>query len=108
MKAFISSTVVVLLAAVAGCQPPISQQAKTDIAKPVNCATAEGDLRTLQSEKAHTLTQIRDGVTAISPSGIVTGVATGTEKDKAEVASGEYNKMIDQKIALIKSTCGIQ
>jgi len=24
------------------------------------------------------------------------------------IASGDYNKMIDQKIAQIKSTCGIQ
>jgi hypothetical protein len=47
-------------------------------------------------------------VSAFSPIGLVTGVATGTEKEKAQVASGDYNKMIDQKIAQIKATCGIQ
>ncbi len=105
MKRSILGVVILVLAG--GCQPPITQQAKDDIAKPVNCATAEGDLRALEAEKAHVGSQIANGVTAISPMGLVTGVATGTEKDKAEVASGEYNKMIDQKVAQIKSTCGI-
>jgi hypothetical protein len=33
---------------------------------------------------------------------------TGTEKEKVEVATGEYNKMIDKRIAEIKETCGIK
>jgi len=61
----------------------------------------------LQSEKAHVASQILAGVTAIQPAGAVLSVATGTEKAKLEVASGEYNKMIDQKIATIKKTCGM-
>ncbi len=73
----------------------------------MNCATAEGDLRTLQAEKASTAKEIESGVTAITPIGLVAGAATGTEKAKMQVASGDYNKMIDQKIAQIKSTCGI-
>ena len=40
-----------------------------------------------------------DGVTAITPIGLVVGTATGKEKGKLQVASGDYNKMIDQKIA---------
>jgi hypothetical protein len=51
---------------------------------------------------------IEDGVTAITPVGLVAGTATGKEKGKLQIASGDYNKMIDQKIAQIKSTCGIQ
>ena len=33
---------------------------------------------------------------------------TGTEKEKLEVGTGEYNKMIDKRIAEIKETCGVK
>ena len=74
----------------------------------MNCATAEADLRVLQSEKTHTSQQIADGVTAIVPIGLVVGVVTGTEAGKAQVATGEYNKMLDAKIAEIKQKCGLE
>ncbi len=92
----------------AGCKGPNVQAVDQQVAAPVNCATAEGDLRTLQAEKVSTAKQIADGVTAITPIGLVAGAATGTEKGKMQIASGDYNKMIDQKIAQIKSACGIQ
>jgi hypothetical protein len=81
---------------------PISQQAREDLAKPINCSTGRDDIRVLHSEKAHVASQILAGVTAIQPASAVLSVATGTEKDKLEVASGEYNRMIDDKIATIK------
>jgi hypothetical protein len=73
----------------------------------INCATAEGDIRMLQNEKAHVAQQIAMGVTAIAPAGIVMGVLTGTEQTKLQVATGDYNRMIDQRIADIKITCGL-
>jgi hypothetical protein len=73
--------------------------------KPVNCATAEADIRVLESEKAHTAERIQMGVTTIIPIGLVAGVVTGTAGTKARVATGEYNKMLDAKIAEIKSLC---
>ena len=42
---------------------------------------------------------------AIIPVSLVVGVASGTEGGKAKVATGEYNKMLDAKIAEIKSQC---
>ena len=98
------ATLVVL---VAGCKGPNVQEVQRQQAAPVNCATAEGDLRTLQAEKVSTAKMIADGVTAITPVGLVAGAATGTEKGKLQIASGDYNNMIDQKIVQIKSTCGI-
>ena len=77
-------------------------------AAPVNCATAESDLKTLQAEKVSTAKQIEDGVTAITPIGLVAGAASGTEKGKLQIASGDYNEMIDQKVAQIKSACTIR
>jgi len=76
-------------------------------AGPVNCATAEGDLRVLQGEKAHVAEQVVEGVTAVAPAGIVLGILMGTEGTKIKVAVGEYNRAIDKRIAEIKSTCGL-
>jgi hypothetical protein len=71
----------------------------------INCATAEGDIRMLQNDKAHVAQQVAMGVTAIAPAGLVLGVVTGTEQTKLQVASGDYNSRIDQRIAEIKRTC---
>jgi hypothetical protein len=80
------------------------QQAKQ---APVNCATAEGDIRTLQAEKVNVGKQIAAGVSMIAPVGLVVGVVTKTEGEKYQVTTGDYNKMLDQKIAEIKQTCHI-
>ena len=99
--------IVLSIVLVAACAP-ITKQEKQELAKPIDCRTAEGDVRILQSEKAHVAQEIANGVTAIFPAGAVIGIITGTESDKIKVASGDYNKMIDQKIAEIKTTCGLQ
>jgi len=99
--------IVLSIVLVAACAP-ITKQEKQELAKPIDCRTAEGDIRVLQSEKAHVAQEIANGVTAIFPAGAVIGIISGTESDKIKVASGDYNKMIDQKIAEIKTTCGLQ
>jgi len=73
----------------------------------VNCATAEGDLRVLASEKAHVAEQVGAGISAVMPAGMLVGQVTGTEATKMRVATGEYNAMIDAKIAEIERTCGL-
>ncbi len=73
-----------------------------------NCSTAEADIRVLKSEKTHVSQQLAAGVSALMPIGLVAGVAAGTEGTKAKVATGDYNKMIDKKIAEIKQECGVR
>jgi hypothetical protein len=70
---------------------------------PINCATAEGDIRVLQGEKASVGDEIARGVTAIVPAGAVVGIVGGQEGAKLEIASGEYNGMIDKRIAAIRA-----
>jgi uncharacterized protein YceK len=105
MKSF--AITIGLLLVLAGCSSPISKQAKEDLAKPVSCGNAEADIRSLNAEKAHVGSQTAAGVKAIIPISLVVNVASGTEGDQAKIASGEYNKMIDKKIAEIKSECGM-
>ena len=101
-----SALALCLITLLAACTP-ISQQAKQELKKPVNCATAEGDMRVLKQEKASNTQRIASGVTSVVPAGLILGLVTGTAGDKAKVATGEYNKMIDAKIAEIKRTCGL-
>ena len=103
-------TLIVVLAAgalgLSACNP-VSKTAREELAQPVNCRTAKGDIRILESEKAHVAEQVASGVTAAAPAGAVLGIVTGTEDDKLEVATGTYNRKIDEKIAEIKRVCGL-
>ena len=47
----------------------ISKEAKTQLAKPVNCETAKQDIATLEKEKASVARQAAAGVTSIMPIG---------------------------------------
>jgi len=92
---------------VSSCSSPV-KKGEQDIKRPIHCATAEGDIRSLQHEKVHVTQQIAAGVKSMSPMGLVVGVATGKEGTNIQVATGEYNKQIDAKIAEIKAACGIK
>ena len=90
---------------VSGCAVTEKKDAAAAQAMPVNCATATGDLRVLNNEKASTAAKIGNGISMIAPIGLVAGLVTGTEKTKYEVTTGEYNKALDTKIAQIKAAC---
>jgi hypothetical protein len=92
-----------------GCAMQEKKEAAAAQAMPVSCATAPGDLRVLNSEKASTASKIGNGISMVAPIGLVAGLVTGTEKTKYEVTTGEYNKALDTKIGQIKAACpGVQ
>ena len=107
-KAIMTALAICLMISLTACAAKEQKKVEQELKQPINCATAEGDLRSLEHEKTHVTQQIAEGVTAIVPVGLVVGLATGTEKEKLKVSTGEYNKMIDKKIAEIKETCGIK
>lgn len=76
-------------------------------AQPINCSTAEGDIRALNSEKEYARRQQVRDVTAIIPAGALLGIVTGTERKKLQMLSGEYVRKIDERIAEIKRQCGV-
>src|SRR5215470_19367042 len=90
----------------AGCAMQQKQvQQSLDNPGRIDCRTADGDLRVLQSEKANVAQRIAEGATSIYPAGLVMGLLTGTESTKIQVATGEYDKMIDRRITQIQQTC---
>lgn len=75
---------------------------------PVNCATAEGDLRAIAAEKKHAQDQQVESVVSILPAGALLGLVTGTEDKRLSMLSGDYVKALDERAAEIKSTCGVK
>ncbi|WP_170381275.1 hypothetical protein [Ruegeria atlantica] len=75
---------------------------------PINCATAEGDLRAIAAEKKHAQDQQLESVVALTPAGALLGMVTGTENKRLTMLSGDYVKALDKRAAEIKSTCGVQ
>ena len=107
-KASVTALVMFLVMFLVACAAKDQKKVEQEMKQPINCATAQGDIRMLQYEKAHVTQQVAEGVTAIFPAGLVVGVVTGTEKEKLKVSTGEYNKMIDKRIAEIKEKCGVE
>ncbi|WP_254055839.1 hypothetical protein [Ruegeria sp. EL01] len=75
---------------------------------PVNCATAEGDLRAIDAEKKHAEDKQLESVAAITPAGALLGLVTGTENKRLRMLSGDYIKQLDARSAEIKATCGLK
>jgi len=101
-------TSLLVFAGLGGCamqQKEAMKEASTS--HPVDCRTAEGDIRVLQNEKAFLVERAAEGFTAVTPAGAIAGVVMGTELTKVEVALGVYNAKLDERIAQIKAVCGL-
>ena len=107
-KASVTTLVMFLVMLLVACAARDQKKVEQEMKQPINCSTAQGDIRVLQHEKAHVAQEIAEGATAIFPAGLVMGLVTGTEKEKLQVSTGDYNKMIDERIAEIEKTCGIK
>ncbi len=96
-----------------GCGSPVSDQAKDQMAKPIDCGDAQEDIAALEAEKASVLTRVGQGARFVVPVAVVVNIfqeGSGNKKvvsDRKAVASGEYNQSIDAKIAEIKATCNV-
>lgn len=86
---------------------PLAATGQTDQAVPINCATAEGDIRALSSEKKYAQDQVVRNVASVTPAGALLGIVTGTEGKRLEMLSGDYEKKIDERIQAIEETCGL-
>ncbi len=75
------TTLLAMALLVAACSPE-AKEAKQEVAAPVNCATAKGDIHMLNSVKATVGKEMLEGVTAFIPAGFVIGAVTDTEGDK--------------------------
>ncbi|MBW2292015.1 MAG: hypothetical protein JRG94_06845 [Deltaproteobacteria bacterium] len=93
----------------------ISQETIAAIEKPVDCSSASQDVAYLDDEKSGFFGRLFAGITAVLPPGSfivigrdLFGAPDGIWTDKFKVASGSYNRKIDDKIAGTKQQCGEQ
>jgi len=93
----------------------ISQETIAAIEKPVDCNSASEDIAYLDDEKSGFFGRLIAGITAVLPPGSfivigrdLFGAPDGIWTDKFKVASGSYNRKIDDKIAGTKQQCGEQ
>jgi hypothetical protein len=94
-----------LTAFISGCYTAEKKVREETMAAPINCATADGDIRSLEEEKKTTAQRIAAGVKSIVPIALVAGVVSGQAGTKYRIATGDYNDMLDKKIAEIKQQC---
>ncbi len=101
-----SICIVSLVVFVIACAP-VSKQTKEILKQPVSCSTAEADIKVIKDDKASAGKRIWEGFSSILPISIVINLVRGTYTDKIKVATGKYNKKIDDKVAEIKEECRI-
>jgi hypothetical protein len=69
---------------------------------PVNCATAEADLRVLRAEQAHAMEHAMGGGRTMIPSGLVTEPEWNTG---GPVGAGQYSDYLNNRIGQIEEAC---
>ena len=107
MSLFRSIALGCVLCFLAACKGAEYKQTEERLQQPINCATAQADLQTLQGEKARVSDEIAAGAGFILPISAIVGLIQGTEGVEGRVAIGEYNEAIDARIAAIRKECGI-
>lgn len=91
-----------------GYKAPISDEAKYDLSKPIDCRTAKEDIEILEKEKTDMAEQTKAGVKMFVPASAARAILHRDYLNRAEVAMGEYNQDIDNKIKEIKTSCNIE
>jgi hypothetical protein len=101
------TTAVLLVSGCAGSSPSVdTNKGVSNVEKPVNCSTAEADIRVLEESKKTDVEEKKSrGILGYTPIGLV---ASGLTSSSDSTSNDEYNKMLDDKIALIKTTCGLK
>jgi hypothetical protein len=89
-----------------GCKT-ISDEARQDLASPVQCATAQEDVARLEAEKVSVAEQIAAGVRTVLPIALVAGAVQRDLGNRARVAIGDYNRDLDAKLLQIRRECGL-
>lgn len=111
MKTKVMAGFVVLVACtlMTGCMSKKEiKKGEAQMKQPVTAATAAQDIQLLESEKARVGQEITAGASSIIPIGAVVNILQLKERDSLKVGFGEYNRMIDAKIAEIKKEYNIQ
>ena len=101
-------SILCIMALLAGCAPYISETAKYELEKDIDCSAARWDIEILEGEKASTSKKMAAGLRSVMPASVVVSIFKGEYSDGTRVAGGSYNRDIDEKIKEIRDTCNIR
>ena len=85
----------------------ISDEARYYMDKPIDCSTAEADIKSLEGAKASSVKRVASGVRTIAPAAAVVSIVRKDWGNNKKVATGEYNRAIDEKIMELQHACNI-
>lgn len=98
---------IALMALLAGCATASHDERASLLAEPVNCETAEADIVALQAAMPSRGERAKSVVQSATPVGAVTGVVTGSYRDRAAVLTGRTQGELTARIEEIEATCGL-
>jgi hypothetical protein len=88
-EVFINSMIVFVF--VAGCayRPSVTDEARYELGKPIDCSTAQQDIQILENEKAFSSEQAKAGIKMIVPAAAARSILHRDYLNRGEVATGE-------------------
>ena len=98
---------VVALVLLASCATSNHKERDSLLAEPVDCESAEADIAALEAAMPSRRERALSAVQTVTPVGAVSGVATGSYKDRAAVLTGRTKGELNARIEEIETTCGI-
>jgi hypothetical protein len=96
----------VVLALLTGCATANHQERASLLAEPIDCDSAPEDIAALERAMPSRAERARSVVQSVAPVGVLSGVATGTYKDRVAVLSGRTEEELTARIKAIEATCG--
>ena len=96
-----------LAALLVGCATSNHDERASLLAEPVNCESAEADIAALEAAMPSRRERALSAVQTVTPVGAVSGVATGSYKDRAAVLTGRTQGELNARIEEIETTCGL-
>lgn len=92
---------------VAGCATSIHAERESLLADPIDCASAEADIAALEAAMPTRRERARSAVQSVTPVGVVSGVATGTYRDRTAVLTGRTEEELTARITDIENSCDL-
>ena len=96
-----------LIALLAGCATAKHDERASLLAQPVNCETAQEDIAALEAAMPSRGERAGSVLRTVTPVGAVSGVATGSYRDRAAVLTGRTKEELAARISEIRAACGI-
>lgn len=92
---------------IAGCASSKHEERESLLAEPIDCSVAEQDIAALEAAMPSRRERARSAVQSVTPVGALTGIVTGSYRDRTAVLTGRTSDELNARIEAIQDNCGI-